>query len=178
MRQLFSDIKAKILAVAPDILFVAMYNGQFEDIDEDGAEIYSFPCPFVLIEFSDDIQWNQLGGGVQIADPLEVVLHYGHYQLDAQDGTQEQNLDVYDKVEALFVAMNLYEPDGAVAFVRSGATQDKRHRALYHAQQKYITNYITQAAAIPVGGVDKDPPFTLEINASYEEPPYTKTIPG
>ncbi len=174
MKQLFLDIKAQILLVDPRILFVAMYNGQFDDLDEDGNTIYSFPTPFVLVEFSDDNPWQQLGGGVQILDPLVVTLHYGHYQLDAQDGTMEQNLDVYDDTEFLFKKMTLFTPDGASAFIRGGFFQDKRHKALYHAQQRYTTTYMDTTAIQPIDGVVKDPPIDLIINATYNPPPYLK----
>lgn len=176
MTQLFNDIKTKILEVVPEVTFVQMYNGQFEDIEAEGAAIYSFPSPFVLIEFEDNIEWKQLGQGYQIADPLFVNLHLGHVLYDAQDGTMELNLEVYNLSQKLFKGMNKFEPAGAVQFIRKENTQDKRHTNLYHFIQRYATNYIDQDRTEPVNGILKDPPTGLEINGSYEIAPYTKKL--
>jgi len=177
VNQLFLDIKAKLLLVNPGLKFIQMYNGQFNDIEiEDGAAVYSIPVPFVLVEFADDIEWKQLGGGAQIADPLDITLHYGNTLFDAQDGTQEQNLAIYTEAGVLFKGMNKFEPNGCVQWIRFGHTQDKQHKALYHFQQKYRTNYVDTLRIEPVDGITKNPPTDLEINASYEEPPYTKGL--
>lgn len=177
MKQLFNDIKNKVGAIAPEVLFIQMYNGQFDDMGgEQGAAIYSFPDPFVLIEFDDPIEWKQLGAGVQIADPLYVTLHIGYNLLDAGDGTMEQNLLVYDLVQKIFKGMNKFEPDGAVMFIRSGTIQDKQHGNIYHMQQKYRTNYIDNERIEPVDGVTKSAPTDLELTVVYNPPPFLKQL--
>lgn len=175
MVSLFNNIKAKIAQICPEIKFIQMYNGQFEDLGgEQGALVYSFATPFALIEFEDDIQWHQLGNNIQIADPLNIIIHLGHNLLDAQDGTMEQNLDVYNLAQKLFKGLNKYEPDGASCFIRYGSTQDKQHDNMYHFQQKFVTTYIDQDAAEPQNGITIQPPITLELNTNYNPHPFLK----
>lgn len=171
MVNLFNNIKAKIKLIAPEIEFVQMYNGQFEDLGgkEGGAAIYSFPMPCALIEFDDDIEWHQLGQGYQIADPLYVTIHLGHNLLDAMDGTLEQNLAVYTLAQKLFKGLNKFEPEGAVQFIRSGTTQDKQHDNVYHFQQKYRTSYVDNERAEPVDGAWKQPTTDLVLSIEKQQ---------
>lgn len=181
MDGLFNDIKAKITEIAPEITFVQMYNGQFDDLgdnnSEEGMRMYAFPMPAAFVEFDDDIEWHQLGAGYQIADPLFVTIHLAHNLLDAADGTMEQNLAVYALAQKLFKGFNKFEPDGAVQFIRVGHTQDKNHDQVYHFQQKYRTSYVDQERAEPVNGVLKDPPTGLELNVEYDPSPFLKQLP-
>lgn len=175
MDRLYDDIVAKVKDACPWVEFITMYNSQFEDLGgEEGAKIYSFPMPCVLVEFDDDIEWHQLGNGVQIADPLNITLHFGVNLLDAGDGTLELNKEVYQRATQLFAAMNKFEPDGCVQWIRIGHTQSKNHDNVYHFQQKYRTNYIDTNRSEPVGSRIVDPPITLNLNVSYDPPPYLK----
>ena len=177
MKKLFNDIKTKIAAIAPEIEFIQMYNSQFEDLGgEQGAAIYSFPMPCALIEFDDNIEWHQLGAGVQIADPLYITIHIGHNLLDAQDGTMEQNLLVYDLATKLFKGLNKFTPSGASMFIRTGHTQDKKHDNVYHFQQRYMTNYIDNERIEPEDGIIKDPPTDLDLTVNYDPKPFLKQI--
>jgi hypothetical protein len=175
MVSLFNDIKSKILDICPEIQFVQMYNSQFDDLGgEQGSLIYSFPMPCAFIKFDDDVQWRQLGSNQQIADPLYITIHLGHNLLDAQDGTLEQNLEVYTLSQKLFKGLNKYEPDGASCFIRVGHTQDDKHDNVYHFQQKYMTTYIDQEASEPQDGIIIEPPITLNLTTEFNPSPFLK----
>lgn len=176
MIQLFNDIKQQILNEVPEIQFVQMYNSQFADMDRDerGASIYSFPLPAAFIEFEDDLQYLQLGNGVQLIDPLFIKIHIAHEYYDAQDGTMEQNLEIFNLRQKVYMALQKFEPNGAVAFMRINETQDKHHTNLYHYIQTYQTNFIDSERQEPVNGVIKDPPTDLDLTVSYDPSPYLK----
>lgn len=174
MDDLFRLIKAQLLALVPELLYVQMYNGQFDQ--EENQAIYALPEKFCLVEFEDDQQFNQLGGGYQIVDPLFITLHISDVLYNNTDGTQEQNLDIFPLKQKVFLAMQKFEPAGAVAFMRVSETHDKAHKARYHYIQKYQTNYIDQQRAEPVNGVDSVPPTDLNLTVVYNPPPYTKGI--
>lgn len=172
MRQLFLDIKARIETYIPEIQFIRMWNSQTEQMEgeegQEGSAIYPLQLPAVFVEFVNDQTPKQLGNGVQIFDNLGVKLHLVHQQFDAGDGTHEQNLEVFTLKQKLFKYMNLFEPTGAVAFIRNGETQDYDHTNVYHFIQDYVTNYVDFGAQLPVDGVTKQPPTPLHVELSIE----------
>lgn len=181
MRQLFLDIQAKLTTdlsgTYPDI-FIRMFNGQFDDIDqgEGGSKLYSFPFPCVFIEFiTDSIQ--QMGGGYQIYDPLIVRAHIGHSQLDAGDGTIDQNLDALDLMQSVYKSLQKFNPVGCNHWVRIAEEQDKNHTNVYHGIQDFRTNYIDQDAKEPIGEQTTTPPTNLDLTVDYSQQPQLRTIP-
>jgi hypothetical protein len=146
MKALYNAIVAQIQAVVPTVLFVRMFNDQFNQTEE--GSIYEIPYPFVLIEFDDAQEIHQLGGGYQLYDPVTVRLHIGHVQIISAN--QEENLSVFDLKDQIFQAMQKFEPAGAVAFVRTSETRDYQHTNIYHFIQEYKTNYIEALMAEPI----------------------------
>lgn len=162
MKQLFLDIKAHLLAQVPELAFIQMFNNQFELIES--QETYSFPFPCCFIEFLADNPVQQLGNGVQIYDPLTVRIHIGHDFYNAIDGTQEQDLEVFDLKQKVFKALNKFEPNGATVFIRFSETQDTNHTNVYHFIQDYKTNYVDWDRSEPINPTASTPPITLTIN--------------
>jgi hypothetical protein len=161
MKQLFIDIKTQLLAQVPELAFIQMYNNQFDLIEK--QETYSFPFPCCFIEFvTETIQ--QLGNGVQIYDPLTVRVHIGNDFYNAIDGTQEQDLIVFELKQKIFKALNKFEPLGATVFIRFSETQDINHSNIYHFIQDYKTNYIDQDRSEPLNKTQINPPIELIIN--------------
>jgi hypothetical protein len=146
MKTLFNNIKAKLLAEVPELKQVALWNGQLTDAniksDTNGMPIYAFPFPCVFVKFNVPPEITQLGMGVQMHDPLDIDIHIGHYQLDAGDGTMDQNVDVLDFKQDIFKALNKFCPVGAGSFTRINEIQDEDHTAIYHYIQTYRTSYV------------------------------------
>ena len=164
MRQLYTDIKTKLQGITPE-LFVAVYNGQFEQIE--AQEIYSFPFPCAFIEIVSESEVEQLGNGVQIFDPLYVKIHIGHTFYNGDN--QEENLAIFDLKQTIFQALQKFEPDGAVAFIRLSEEQDTDHTDVYHFIQTYTTNYVDTTMIEPVGGVEVQPPFNLDLTIDFDK---------
>lgn len=173
MKQLYLDIESQIKSQVTEVQFIHVYNSQFDLMEN--QESYSFPFPCVFIEFVAQNEIQQLGGGYQIFDPLMINVHIGHNLYDAGDGTMEQNLDIFDLRTKIFKALNKFEPNGAVQFIRVSETQDTNHKSVYHFIQTYKTNYIDNSRSEPVNGVTTTPPTDLELDVNYNPSPYLKS---
>lgn len=159
------------LATVPGIKFQRAWNDQLNE-DEQGKQ-YSFPSPAVFVEFLTPNEIKQLGDGIQLYDPLTVRLHILHWQLDAGDGTMEQNLDAWDFAQEVYKKMQKFEPDGAVAFVRSSEERDYDHKGIYHLIQDYKTNYIDSTVQESTDGTEiAGGTITPDLNVSYDPPPF------
>ena len=159
MKQLFLDIKQQ-LETLPDLQMVRLYNGQDQQIYNDSEEnqLYAIPLPAAFIEFVNDQQVTRLGVGHQLYDPLIIRIHILHQQLDAGDGTMEQDLEVFDLAQKVFSVMQNFHPEKTIPFVRISETRDYEHRNVYHFMQDYTTNYVDSQEAEPQHGSIVDAP--------------------
>lgn len=171
----FLALQDHILTIS-DVQNVRVWNDNVQKLI-DGEEFpYQLDCVFV--EFPDEIKWDQLGNGVQIVDPLELSFHYVTSFLDAGDGTEDQNLEIFGKTNALRNTLQDWMPTTVTipnttpgaknegfyskyagtygvpfgVFQRIGEMQDKSHGAIYHFIQKYLTTWVDQDRIRPVGG--------------------------
>lgn len=164
MKQLYLDIKAHLLLSMPN-LFIRMYNNQFSYMEE--GSVYSFPMPCVFIEFISPNNIEQLGTGVQIFDPLIIRIHIGHEYYNGLN--QEEDLVIFDLKDSVFKALQKYEPNGSVAFIRTAEEQDYTHTNVYHFVQEYTTNYIDSLMQEPVNGLTVQPPFSIILSTTYKQ---------
>lgn len=165
MKQLYLDIKARIRDFVPEVLFIAVYNNQLESIE--AQEIYSFQFPAVFIEIVSESPAEQLGNGVQIFDPLYIRIHIAHTFYNGDN--QEENLAIFDLKQNVYKALQKFEPDRAVAFIRTGEEQDTDHTDLYHFIQTYVTNYVDFDMQEPVNGIVVNPPFNLNLTIDFDK---------
>lgn len=163
------------LETVTGVQFVRVWNDQLT-LDEQ-KEGYSFPMPALFPEIINPEEIKQLGDGVQLYEPLTIRIHILHWQLDAGDGTMEQNLDVFDFMASVHSKMNLFEPTNAVPFVRGADGRDYQHAGVYHATIDYKTNYLDTTNQISTNGTTINAgTVTPVINASYNPAPYLKGL--
>jgi hypothetical protein len=168
MKQLLLDIK-EVLDTISDVKYSAMYNNQFESINQqDPNNYFAFPLPAVFVEFDNNNAPNYIGNGVQIYEPLVVRFHIGMEQLDSGTGTFDENLDIFDLKNKIYLAFQNWHTEGSGTFNRTSEVQDYNHNNLYIWQMEFTTSYIDQFAIEPRGGIVKDPPTDLELNTSFE----------
>ena len=169
MKQLLIDIKDRLSSEVPEIKFSAMFNNQFENINRDDPNGYcAFPLPAVLVEFDNSNQSNYIGNGVQIYEPLVIRMHIGMEQLDSGTGTLDENLDIFDLKNKVYLAFQNWHTEGSGTFNRTNENQDYNHNNLYVWQMEFTTSYIDQFAIEPRNGITKEPPTDLELNTSFE----------
>ena len=165
MDQLYLDIKARIRDLIPEFNFIAVYNNQFADMES--QDIYSYPFPCAFIEIVSETEVQQLGNGVQIFDPVFVKIHIGHTFYNGEN--QEENLEIFPLKQKVYKALQKFEPDRAVMFIRSAEEQDKSHTDVYHFIQTYTTNYVDFDMQEPVGGITVDPPFEIDLDIDFDK---------
>jgi hypothetical protein len=162
--EVFLAIKARIEANITDFNFIHKWNNYVEklkSVDENGAPIYGINHPSLFVEYLTPNDIEQLGGGVQIYDPLIIKIHILHNEIDATNGDMDQNLNVFELKQKVFKALQGFEPDGCVAFVRINEEQDYDHTNLYHYIQTYQTNYVDTSMMNPVNGQETTGTTTL-----------------
>lgn len=166
----FLALQQYIKSQLQDVQNVFIWNNNVQKLL--AGEDWPYQLDTVFIDFPDFIKWDQLGNGVQSVDPLEIKFHYVSAFYDAQDGTQDQNLDIFIKLDALRDKLQDWMPttftigttDALYSkfagtyqaafgqFSRTGEVQDKDHGAVYHFIQSYTTSWVDQSRIRPVGG--------------------------
>ncbi len=149
---------------------IAMWNNQLTLlIDKNGARTTLFEMPGLFIAFNT-ASIQQLGNGVQLYDPLFFDIHILDWQIDAGDGTFEQNLEVFDRAEKVYQCIQKFQPgltdtnDPAGSCIRVAEEEDTNHNGVYHFIQRYKTTFVDNNMAEPVGGIDWLPvPMPLEL---------------
>lgn len=174
----FLALQAYISVAMPEIQTIKIWNNNVSKLLEGKDDPYQLPALF--IEFPAEIEWDQLGNGVQIVDPLQIAFHLVTDFYDAVDGTKDNNLATLQMADQLRNVLQDWMPTtftvspggeyGAYAgtyvaafgvFTRSAEVQDVDHSNVYHFIQKYMTTWVDDARNRPVGGI-------VAGNLSYE----------
>lgn len=163
MKALFQAIQTQILNEVTEITYVRMFNNQFENAVQEN-NTYDFPFPCVFIEFINEQQPKQLGAGYQLYEPLVVRCHIGMNELDAADGTLDQNLNIFDLKDKVYKALQKFEPTGASVFIRTSEQQDYNHGNIYIWQMDFTTTWLDANRTEPLNPTFTEPPTDLEIN--------------
>lgn len=126
---------------------------------------YNYLKPAVFLEVVNNVEYKQLGTGYQSAD-VAWRIHLIHEFYDAQDGTFEQDLPVFDLRDSIVTLLSFYEPTGCGPLVRTSETQDYEHDMLYHFVIDFVCNFIDSRGSKDDQGVyiEKEPPTDLELD--------------
>lgn len=156
--------------------YVRIWNNQVR-YEHEGNQT-NFPKPAFFLEVVNDVQYEELGKGVQAAD-VGFRVHIVHEYYDAQDGTFEQDLPVFDLRDKIRATLSLVEVTacGPLCVVREG--QDYEHTNIYHYIIEFVCNFIDSKGSPldpPAGKyIDSTPPLGLQLTAtlvdSIPEPP-------
>lgn len=147
--------------------YVRVWNNQVR-FEHEGQQT-DFPKPAFFLEVVNDVQYEELGKGFQAAD-VGFRVHIVHEFMDAQDGTFEQDLDVFALRDKVRATLSLVEVTacGPLVVVREG--QDYEHTNIYHYIIEFVCNFIDSKGSPldPDAGkyIDSTPPLTLQLTAS------------
>jgi hypothetical protein len=140
MRKIYEYIIAQLQTL--DIFEkIAVYNAQ---IDRALLGISSLPLMSCFVEIDNIKEFNlsQKLTGVDI----KITIHIAHNELDATDGTLDQNLNIFsirDKVHKFF--LNLHLPNcGPILY--NNENQQYNHTNLYHYVNSYNCHWIDISA--------------------------------
>lgn len=134
LKTAISEIIVKLQSVqsgsnGPLFQLVAVHNNQIERGFT--GEGYNFPMPACFIEYKPEKN-ETYGMGVTWCN-MHWKIHIAHQQLDAGDGTMDQNLDVIDVRDKVMTAMMVkFRPSNCGNMFLVDEDQDTNHTNLYH----------------------------------------------
>lgn len=148
IKPVLTDILAKlatIQVVNQDGQTVSLYSHVWNNqlaYAEDGKG-YSWPRPAAFVEIVSPASFEVIGLGFRSAD-LGIRIHLIHDFFDAQDGTYEQDLTIFDlrdKVVSASIGLSQYFPTACGPLNCISESQDYDHGNLYHYILDFITNF-------------------------------------
>lgn len=158
------DILVKLKSVN-GILYTGIWNNQVKY--EHQGVTYDFPKPAAFLEVIHSPQYEEAGMGMQSAD-IGWRVHLVHEQLDAADGTMDQNLAVFDLRDTIVRTLSFFEPTACGPLLKKAEGLDYDHDNIYHYVIDFICNFMDSSGSKldPDAGVfiDKVPPTALEID--------------
>jgi hypothetical protein len=163
MRETIEDILNRLRAI-PELKYVAVWNNQLQYLEDQTIEAFPFPCAFVELVPQN---YNQLEGGYQQSD-IDIVIHIGHEEYDANNGYMEQNLSVFDVRNLVVKQMALYRPVMCSELFKITEEQDYTHTGVYHYKITYLTGYIDKTASTLIEPTLIDP-IDIEIDVELDE---------
>jgi len=173
IKQPILDIMSKLTGVL-SLQYIRIWNNQVDY--EKSGELYNFPKPAAFVETQPGIMWDTLALGLSSAD-LIFRIHLVTECYDAQNGTFEQDLAVFDLRDQVIEALQLYAPTGCSPMTKILEEQDYEHDNIYHYTIDFAVNFIdTKGSPLdPDSGkfITKDPPTGLQVQVNVED-----NIPG
>ena len=172
----------------PSTGYIRMWNNNEEYLQAGTDEQYQLPALF--IEFPDEIEYNQLGNGVQTVDDLRVKIHILQDFYDTKTGAMSQNLDVLLMAQNIYLAFQEWMPTTVTipntgiysdyagtynvpvgVMSRRKEYEDKDHDNIYHFVQEYSTTWVDKDLVRPVGGVLSVPvlDYNLDLISAWDD---------
>lgn len=145
-------------------LYTRVWNKQIDrEQDATNSLGYDFPKPACFVEIISPVQYQTLLGGYANAD-MGIKLHLCHEYLN-QDGTLEQDLEIYGLRDQIVAALTLFKPSGCGAMTLVNDNFDYDHRNIYHYMIDFVCNKTDNVGAIENSQQDSVPPLALVIDA-------------
>lgn len=149
-------------------IYVRIWNNQLDD-EKDG-KLYDFPKPAALVEAITPVEYEAIGLGFRSSD-LGIRIHLIHEYYN-QDGTFEQDLEVFDLRDQIIAKLHLFEPTACAAMIANSEEQDFSHTNLYHYIIDLVCDFTDSKGSKydPDRGeiIDKDPPTSLEFTVDVD----------
>lgn len=165
------------------VQYAAVFNNQVKD--EEKGKTFDFPKPAILVEIDTPNQGVQtLGINNVTVSELTWRLYIVHEQLDAMNGTLDQNLDVYDLRDAVKVAFTGFKPKNCSYWQYAEESQDYAHNNIYVYSIAFRCSYVdTKGSPLDPDStayITKAPPTALDLQAfiTTPQPPATRIAYG
>lgn len=125
---------------------VANWNNQIYRMQNSKGYSVLSPAAFVEIK-RDNVEF--LGYGYSSYD-AEITIHIYQTELDAADGTLDQNLNVFDLREEVKNYLNLFSPDNSSPFMYKGEEEHFGHDNIYHYKLQFHSHFVDDAGSIQI----------------------------
>lgn len=160
-------------------MYVSVWNNQIERSGE--GQQYQYPRPAAFIEIANDVEYIYTGIEMKSAE-LQLNVHVEHEYYDAQDGTMEQNLAIFDLRDRIVMLLAGYEPVACSALVHLSETFDYDHTNIYHLVLGFVCNFVDSKSSAydPDAGKiiikDSITNLTVDYNIVNNLPPNPQVI--
>lgn len=152
-----------------------IWNNQLQ-YNNDG-KLADFKKPAAFVEIVAPVQWEQLGIGFRNAE-LGINVHIIHEQYDAQDGTMEDNLTVFDLRDQVVRLLSNFRPFACSPLWSISEAPDYEHTNIYHYVISFVCNFVDSKGSYydPQSGnyIDSVPPTELSLTVTKSETPIDK----
>lgn len=145
---------------------VRLFNDQFTKMLADGNPFgYNIVSPAALIEFNPSTI-QQLGDGVQIFEPIEIIIHIGQMELNGDGDTMDEALSIFDLRNQVFFALQEFSTDTMARMFRTSESPDFNHGNWYVYQMTFTTSIADHIAQRPKNNQVASP--TIVTSGSYQ----------
>ncbi len=150
---------------------VRVWNNQLKS--EEGREIYSFPKPAFFVEIATPVAFEVIGQGFRSAD-INIKVHIIHEFYNADDGTFEQDLVIFDLRDQVIQLLTYFTPSGCGPLTCISEEMDYDHNNLYHLVLDFVCNFTDSKGSrydpqSNNGYIASIPPTDLEVQATVEQ---------
>jgi hypothetical protein len=144
-------------------LYARVWNNQIET--ERAGETYVYPKPAAFVEITSPVIFEEIGQNFRSAD-IGITIHLVHEYYN-QDGTFEQDLQVFDLRDQVIAALSQFKPTGCGQMVSIGEQQDYDHDNIYHYIISFVCNFIDSKGSPYDTGrgtyIEKEAPTAVNI---------------
>lgn len=162
LRSVFEDILNKVQTDTA-IDYVRIWNDQLNLAEQ--QQMYSFPNLACFVEIV--LNKTSLSLGVAGGD-ITLRFHIVHVQLDAMDGTFEQNLEVYGYRDQIIQKFMYYEPVHCSGLQLINEFPDYAHSNVYHYVVEFVCSFTDETGYTERDKILKDPPTDLIVTGTIE----------
>lgn len=154
LNEFISDILNRI-TTATSIKYARIFNNQFKEVEAGNYYSFPFPCAFVELQYAS--------AGYGVTSDIKVRIHIGHQELDAMDGTLDQNFNVYTLRDEVVSKLSGFEARGGSVFMQTGDEWDYRHGNVYEWVVEFTCSFF-DSSKFPDTTIIKAPNTDLEID--------------
>lgn len=165
-KDILTETMSKLRSDLPDFKTVRVWNGQVEQEKAGEYVAYAKPACFVQLIMNPD-GWAALPEGVSSAD-AGIVFHIVHEYYDAQDGTFEQDLPVFDLADQIIEKFTLFKPSGCGPWAKVNEGQDENHTNIYEYQVGFLFHFIDTAGQTKT--TPANIPNDVQLTATFVQP--------
>jgi hypothetical protein len=146
-------------------LYTRIFNNQI--VRQLNGKIAAYPLPAAFVEVIKPSNFNRLLNGVSESDII-FRIHLQHWFTDAQDGTFDQDLPIYDLRDAVIANLSDFRPTACGNLCLTAESQDYNHDDIYVYLIEFTTGFIdSKGSKYDVGRTDyqnSTPPTGLNLN--------------
>lgn len=156
-REFIQQVLDKVAADLPQFKKVALFNNQFDKMDEGTIDQFNFPCLF--ISFPDDVPYTNRAAGVQRTDEFRV-----RFLIGSSFHTDKEILNAFDLKQKVMTEFDQWQPDNGTTLVRVNEQTDEDRSNYYVFLQDYTTSLVDSTNYVLNGRTEFIIP-NLEVNA-------------